>query len=470
MLKPFNFIRVRFLLDPIALSILVLAITGCSITERINPTLTPTDLTETTVEPTIDSNQGIPRQSTVTTHFHDNIISPSSFGYTYHRADGNRLVAGSGSIHKGLPLDIPLDGKPVWLVAAPAEKGSIWAAVLEDGRVEAFLVSGKEVVRLMATPDRLPPGMPPLLMVSENKPRLVVGPSPGSSQLTHPVILEEQPVTIAYIAENGDLVVRANEEIARLPVNGLPDARILVDENNRLLLLTDPTSRYEHGVLGDAIEAGSITLIETLPEIKVLRKIIINPPTVIEGIAPIWTDTNNDSRREIIVTRSDASQGAQVVVYDEDGTELAASPAIGRGFRWRDQLVVAPASPDGELELVDVLTPHIGGVVEFFQLAEGRLDITAQLPGFTSHVIGTRNLGMGLAGDFDGDGMIEILLPTQERMQLAAIQHVSDGAQLAWSLFTQGVISANLAAVTHSGGGISLGIGTEDARLRIWGP
>ena len=366
-------------------------------------------------------------------------------------------------------MDIPLGGKPAWLVAAPGDSGSIWVAVLEDGRVEAYLVTGEEYERVMITPDHLPPGMPPLLMVAGDYPRLIVGPS-DSASFTHPVMLAGQPETMAYIAKNGDLVIRANEEIARLPVNGLPDARLLIDERDRLLLLTDPTTRYDHGVLGDAVEAGSITLIETLPELKVLQKIIIEPPAVIEGIAPIWTDINGDSRREIIVTRSDINQGAQIVVFLEDGTELAAGPTIGRGYRWRNLLAVAPTTPEGELELIDVLTPHIGGVVEFFQLFNGGLEITSQLAGFTSHVLGTRNLDMGLAGDFDGDGAVEVLLPTQERTQLAAVRHTAGGALLVWFLPANGMISTNLAAVTHSDGSISLGIGTEEAKLRIWGP
>ena len=85
-------------------------------------------------------------------------------------------------------------------------------------------------------------------------------------------------------------------------------------------------------------------------------------------------------------------------------------------------------------------------------------------------VIGTRNLDMGLAGDFDGDSRVEVLLPTRELTHLAAIQHAPDGTQLVWTLAAQGLISTNLAAVTHLDGAISPGVGTEGARLIIWGP
>ena len=77
-------------------------------------------------------------------------------------------------------------------------------------------------------------------------------------------------------------------------------------------------------------------------------------------------------------------------------------PAIGRGNRWRHQIAVAPFGPNGERELVDVLTPHIGGVVEFYRMVGDRIEIVATVPGFTSHVIGSRNLDLALAADADG--------------------------------------------------------------------
>ena len=45
-------------------------------------------------------------------------------------------------------------------------------------------------------------------------------------------------------------------------------------------------------------------------------------------------------------------------------------------------------------------------MVEFFQLENNELRIVAQVPGYTSHIIGSRNLDMALAGDFDGDGVV----------------------------------------------------------------
>ena len=133
-----------------------------------------------------------------------------------------------------------------------------------------------------------------------------------------------------------------------------------------------------------------------------------------EGISPIWADLNGDGQREIIVTLSDSAQGAQVVVYSESGERLAAGPAVGRGNRWRHQLAVAPFGVNGEPELAEVLTPHIGGIAGFYRLDGDSLNLVAQHGGVTSHPIGSRNLDMGLAGDLDGDGRVELVVFNQQ--------------------------------------------------------
>lgn len=175
---------------------------------------------------------------------------------------------------------------------------------------------------------------------------------------------------------------------------------------------------------------------------------------------------NGDGEREIIVTVSNAQQGAQILVFSEDGQQIAIGPAIGQGYRWRHQIAVAPFGPNGEIELVDVLTPHLGGVVEFYRWEGDQLTIVAQVSGYTSHVIGTRNLDMAAAGDFDGDGNIELLLSNQARTELGAIRRTVDGAEVIWSLPLDGQMTTNLGAVTLDDGTIIVGIGLENGILR----
>jgi hypothetical protein len=95
---------------------------------------------------------------------------------------------------------------------------------------------------------------------------------------------------------------------------------------------------------------------------------------------------------------------------------------------------------------------------------------TAELAGFSSHRIGSRNLDMALSGDFDGDGRIELVVPNQAQMELAAIERKNTSAEAEWSLSIGGGLSTNLAAATLHDGKIVLGVGHQGNMLRIWMP
>jgi len=243
----------------------------------------------------------------------------------------------------------------------------------------------------------------------------------------------------------------------------------LVNDVGDLLLLNQATDRYGHGVLGDTIEAAAMTLVEmNLDSLDVLE-IQIPEPAVIEGIAPIWVDMNGDGEREIVVTISNAQHGPQLIVFDERGQQVATSEPIGRGFRWRHQIAVAPFGPSGEMELVSVRTPHIGGIVEFHRLEGNELKLMASLTGFTMHVIGSRNLDMSVAGDFDGDGMVEILIPDQSLSRLAGLRRIPGGVEENWSLALDGTLNTNLAALSMDMN-MGVGVGMREGFLRLWLP
>ncbi len=310
--------------------------------------------------------------------------------------------------------------------------------------------------------------MPPLLTIQNGDIRILSLSIPGRSLLTHPVILQRTGRT-ALIYRDGRLVLKNGPTIT-LDINALPDARIIYDENDRMLILTGRSDRYKHGALGDSIEAKSVTLIQTHPTVLIEKIVILEDENIFEGIAPIWSDIDGDGSREIVLTISDAQRGARFAVFDEDGELIATSAAVGQGYRWRHQIAVAPFGPDGGIELAGVLTPHIGGVVEFYRLHDGKLVPTAKVTGYASHLLGSRNLDMALAADFDGDGKIELLVPLSSQDKLGAVRRDINGAHTAWTIPVGGKISTNLAAVVFQDGVIGVGIGREDGFLRLWIP
>ncbi|MBE7530461.1 MAG: hypothetical protein HND44_23785 [Chloroflexi bacterium] len=396
------------------------------------------------------------------------------YGYTYQRTDGNRVVAGQGNVPNLTPIDILLDGTPQWVTAVPLAQGVLWGVVLADGRTQAFLVNNGEVTPIAS--NDLTPAIAPVLTVDPVQGQALFLNPPSADPAGSAPIIYNNAGHLAHTNAAGELtLVNAGEIIGQPPITALPDARILFDGHGRLLLLTDPTGRYPHGVLGDSIEAGGFALIQTDPEIKVIAHFLIPEPQVVEGIMPLWADWNGDGQREILLTLSDAEQGAQLVLFSEAGVRLAAGPAIGQGNRWRHQIAIAPFGPNGEMELTAVRTPHLESTVEFYRWQGNALQLVAQLPGYTSHSIGSRNLDMAMAGDFNGDGRMELLLPTAGLNQLGGIQRTNEGATTVYHLGIGGKLASNLAGVAmgdghRDDGNTAVGLGRTDNVLRIWQP
>ncbi len=227
--------------------------------------------------------------------------------------------------------------------------------------------------------------------------------------------------------------------------------------------LAGPTDRYPHGVLGDELEASKLDIwtdyganpIVELPE-----------PEVIEGISAITAQLADDGAYGFLVTVSDAQSGARLRAYDERGTVIGESEPIGQGFRWLHQIGVGPTGPDGEIEVIAVRTPHIGGVVEAYRLEDGRFERVAAIEGYSSHVIGSPNLDMALLADTDADGQLEIIVPTQAMTELAILERTAEGFDERMRLPLDGRLATNVAAAVGRDGRLTLAVVTEDRTLR----
>jgi hypothetical protein len=249
-------------------------------------------------------------------------------------------------------------------------------------------------------------------------------------------------------------------------VRALPDARIAISDTGLGALYAASTTRYDHGILGDNLE-GEMAVIynpETLSE----TRIALPDNDVFEGVMPFWADIDEDGTHDLVTTVSNVEVGARIRVYRTDGTMLAEGDPINEGDHWRHQLAFGAFGANGEHELVTVRTPDTGGVVEYYRYQDGKLVLTAEQPGYTSHVANTRNLDLAVAGDFNGDGQLEIVLPDQERHTLNALQRTMDGVAVVWSVSLDGALTSNLAAITLTNESLALAAGTDKGIIQVW--
>jgi hypothetical protein len=209
---------------------------------------------------------------------------------------------------------------------------------------------------------------------------------------------------------------------ARSGVALLPDARPLqadldgAGDGGQLVLLAGPDSeRYVHGVLGDAVEATRLVLLER-HSLRVLRELLLAPPHVFEDIAPRRVSLG---ARDGLLTVQSGPQGAQLVLVDADPAApgalrvAARGPALGAPSRWLSPIT------DGRHWLA-VHTPHIGGVLHLYRQEGAQLSAQRLHDGVSNHRIGSRWLDMSA---WQGR---HLLIPDQSGRRLLLLDAAAD--------------------------------------------
>lgn len=255
------------------------------------------------------------------------------------------------------------------------------------------------------------------------------------------------------ILANGVLQINKGNQTTILEINALSDCQIIQDEYERLLILTDPSDQYQHGILGDKIEPTSVTIVQLSDQPSLSSRFSVPEGWVIESISPIWSDWDGDGQREIVLTLSNREVGAKLVLFDENGTLLAESAPIGQGNRWRHALDIAAFGENGAKLLADVVTPHIGGIASFYSWDKENkvLKSEATLPGYSTHDIGSRDMGMYTLMTDEQNGQVLLIVPNQSKTELVALRFSSRAIQEEWRLALGGRLSADLELLDNEG-------------------
>ena len=196
-----------------------------------------------------------------------------------------------------------------------------------------------------------------------------------------------------------------------LPLLMLAAGSLAAEERFRMGVgFADPTTRYAHGVLGDAIEFGTL-----FAELEGERISIELPfDRVFEDLQPRLANVAGDAAPEIIVVETDIRLGAQLAVYRASFsvfghsrlTKIAATPHIGRTHRWLAPVGIADFDGDGQNDIAYVETPHLGRILRIVTLREGELVEIASTTGLTNHRIGDDYISGGVRNCGDGPELV----------------------------------------------------------------
>ncbi len=188
--------------------------------------------------------------------------------------------------------------------------------------------------------------------------------------------------------------------------------------------LVIPTDRYDHGVLGDALEWGGLRLtVSNCPMCSRIppgydETITLPENRVFEDVELRLADLNGDLHQEVIVVETDLARGASLAVYGPSG-KIAATPFIGQRHRWLAPAGVADFDGDGRVEIAYVDRPHLLAELVFIRLEGDRLVETLRLPGLTNHRIGDDFISGGVRDCGQGP---ELVLASKDWARLMRVR------------------------------------------------
>ena len=202
----------------------------------------------------------------------------------------------------------------------------------------------------------------------------------------------------------------------------LPDGEVSEGKGAiRRAWLTGPTGRYGHGILGDRIEASGVGIERADGKFLYFE---LPRDSVFEDRRARLVDFDGDGADEIVVVKTYLDSGAALAVLEVNGDVLeiaAEAEPIGLSNRWLNPAGAGDFDGDGRLEVAYVETPHIGGTLILYEYRDRRLIKDGAARGFSNHAIGSREQGQAAVADWNGDGVPDLLVPDARRRALRIV-------------------------------------------------
>jgi len=220
--------------------------------------------------------------------------------------------------------------------------------------------------------------------------------------------------------------------LPKLPDGALPDGHMAAGTHEiARAWLAEPTDRYDHGALGDKIEAAAL-VIEMRDGTR--QTVRLKGDAVFEDLKPRIADVTGEGHDEIVLVKSYLKRGSALAVIGARKGKyeiVAETPPLGAPHRWLDPAGIADFTGDHKIGIALVREPHLVGSLELWGWRDNKLQKLAELPDAANHIAGTRAIDMAVVGDFDGDNTPDIAIPSLDRTQLRIVSFAPRAREIA---------------------------------------
>lgn len=364
---------------------------------------------------------------------------------------GNKIINGNSLLTDSIITIIQMPSTVEWMIGDPFKPRFVVGTsngvfiVSKDSNKEEFIEpksSAYPVVQFIGTG------------ISIKK---VVG-APLSAS---PIPVTEGGYLYLYSLLNGDLVLSHENgtEYHKISINAIPLAIISTDTTGRFAVYTGATP-------GDPVATGLCIFSIYFdgfgfPSIRVIDNVTLSSGENYDGLYPVWADVNKDGNKDL-VTAVHNSEGSKIVVYNFE-TRLVCQSSIDQRGSWRIPLLVFQHSTKQNF-LVVALNPDSNATIEIYQCDDKTQQLLLLKKSLPQYFISAGNTIVEtiLAGDFDSDGVYEILVLDGQKTKIVALG-VDDTPEIKpiWSLTLPIYNVSSNFAVSNTENGLShLAFGT----------